>query len=358
MKLIKSIVALSLILCVVAACDPAQTEDDNTPINDDQNGGGQEVSGEGTGLKNMAFGSCNRQNRDQPMWQEILKNDPQLWVWLGDNIYGDTDDMSVMKAKYDEQLANADYKNFIAKVPITGIWDDHDYGKNDAGSEYPHKAASQLLMMDFLGEAADSPRRQREGTYGTRVYGEGKEKVKLLMLDTRYFRDPIERVDRIYQPNEEGDVLGEAQWQWLESELTDSDAAVHVIASSIQIIPKDHPYEKWANLPMARKKLFDLIAGTKAKGVILLSGDRHIAEISKIDHDGVDYPIYEVTASGLTHSSGSGREEYNEHRVGKLVGDLNFGLMTFDWSAESVDVGLFIKGLGNEVLESQTVTFN
>ncbi len=132
---------------------------------------------------------------------------------------------------------------------------------------------------------------------------------------------------------------------------------MHIIASGIQFIPEEHIYEKWANFPAERKRLFDLIGQTNARGVILLSGDRHIAEISKYEHPGINYLIYEVTASGLTHSSTNNTGEPNRYRVGNLVNVLNFGLMEIDWSRQSPEVHFQVRGMENKLLDEVKVGY-
>ena len=122
-------------------------------------------------ITTITFGSCNRQTLAQPLWQPITENKPDLWIWLGDNIYGDSDTMAVMKAKYDLQKANIEYQKLTSTTPIIGIWDDHDYGRNDAGKGYLMKKESKNLMLEFLGEPAISERRMHEGAYHSYTYG-------------------------------------------------------------------------------------------------------------------------------------------------------------------------------------------
>ncbi len=308
-----------------------------------------------TPLTTIAFGSCNREDKEQPLWNVIVQNQPQLWVWLGDNIYGDTEDMEVLQAKYYRQKGNPGYQLLEVSTPVIGIWDDHDYGVNDGGKEYPKKKESQQLMLDFLNEPRNSPRRKQEGAYAAYTYGPAGKMVKVILLDARYFRDRLKKEGKVNLPDPDGRILGEAQWKWLEKELKNSSADIHLIGSGIQIIPEEHPYEKWANFPRERQRLFHLIASTGARGVILLSGDRHIAEIMKHQPAGVRYPIYEVTASGLTHSATQNTGEANRYRVGKLVNVLNFGLIRIDWSNREVQ--LQVRGLRNELLESQSVRY-
>lgn len=293
----------------------------------------------------MAFGSCNRQNMPQPMWEVIAKEQPDLWIWLGDNIYGDSDDMSVLKAKYEMQANQEGYKRLTSQVPVIGTWDDHDYGRNDAGKEYPHKEESQQLALDFLNEPANSSRRKQEGIYAAYDYKLKDKTVKVILLDVRYHQDALQKDSaKAYIPNPQGDILGETQWQWLEEQLKESTADAHIIGSGIQFIPDKHPYEKWANFPNTRKRLFNLLAKTQAKGVMLISGDRHIGEFSKMEVKGLNYPVYEITSSGLTHSSTNNTNEYNPYRVGPLVNQKHFGVFTFQEKGDTFAVEVELKG--------------
>ncbi len=306
-------------------------------------------------LTTIAFGSCNRQDEPQPLWDDILAQRPDLWIWLGDNIYGDTDDMKKMRSMYEKQLAQPDYQQLRASVPVVGTWDDHDYGVNDGGKEFAPKAASRDLLLEFLAVPKNRPVWDREGAYQAYTLGPAGQRVKVLLLDTRYFRDALlasADEDRRYGPNEAGDLLGEAQWRWLEAELSNSDAQVHIIGSSIQVLAEDHGFEKWANFPQSRQRLFDLIADTQAPGVVLLSGDRHIGEISRYDAPGVAYPLYDLTSSGLTHVYEEA-DEPNRHRVSDLIKVLNFGLITIDWSSTPVQLTFQIRGEEGKVLAEE-----
>jgi len=113
-----------------------------------------------------------------------------------------------------------------------------------------------------------------EGSYQSYLVGEGEQSLKIILLDSRYFRDGFAEATvegHRYGQNPTGDVLGEAQWAWLEAELTDSPAAAHLIASSIQVLPQEHAYEKWDNFPAARKRLLALLATKKPNMPLLLT---------------------------------------------------------------------------------------
>ncbi len=308
-------------------------------------------------LSRIAFGSCSKHDLPQPLWTSILANNPQLWIWLGDNVYGDTEDMAVLRQKYDTQKMNIDYQALIARVPVIGTWDDHDYGVNDGGAEYPKKRESQQLMLDFLGEPANGQRRHREGGYASYTYGADKQQVKVILLDGRYFREALPRINGVYQINETGSFLGEEQWRWLEKELTHSKAAIHIIGCGVQFIAEEQKFEKWANFPQARKRFFDLLVKTKPAGTLLISGDRHIGEIAKYQPEGMPYPIYEVTSSGLTHVYEGGAAEPNRYRVGEQIKKLNFSLLEIDWSQPKPVVDLQLRGKDNVLYVSEKVRF-
>ncbi len=300
----------------------------------------------------ISFGSCNNQTKTQDMWQYVLQNDPDLWIWLGDNIYGDTEDMDILSGKYQLQKTNPKYQSLLKHCPVIGIWDDHDYGVNDGGKEYPKKRESKKLMLDFLDVPKNAEvRKRREGAYQSYVYGPKDQEVKVILLDARYFRNNLVKDTApggVYTINPTGDILGEAQWEWLEKELKESTAKVHIIGSGIQIIPKEHAWEKWANFPLARKRFFDLIVKTKPENPLLISGDRHIAELSKYQPEGLDYPIYEMTASGLTHTWGTPRSEANQYRLGDMIYRRNFSILNINWENSEPQMTVEVKGLSNE----------
>lgn len=283
----------------------------------------------------LAFGSCNRQNLEQPLWEPIINHNPDLFMFLGDNIYGDTNDMQVLEEKYNLQKNQKDYKNLRSKMPVVGVWDDHDYGKNDAGKEYSFKEESQQLFLDFFDISEQDARRNRAGVYSSYDLKWKEHTIRVILLDARYHRDELERKNRIYQLNESGTILGEEQWNWLENELSDEKTSLYIIASGIQFIAEDHAYEKWANFPSERQRFFDLIVAKQPNAVMLLSGDRHIAEISRIQLEGLDYPLVDVTSSGLTHVWENAPQEPNQHRMGSLINQLNYGLLKIEETTEN-----------------------
>ena len=280
-------------------------------------------AGRAKGDINIAFGSCNQVHYPQPLWESIRSLESNMWIWLGDSVYADTEDIGKMRGLYEAHARHPEYAKLARATRIVGTWDDHDFGINDGGREYPKRAESQQAFLDFVGEPSDSARRRQEGLYTSYTLGSGAQSVKVILLDERYHRD---------EPGPEGDILGAAQWAWLEQQLRQSTAPIHLVGSSTQVIPEDQRYEKWANFPRARARLFQLLATTRAPGVVVLSGDRHMAEMSCVEVQPLPYPLWEVTSSGLTHSWKPGHDEANRHRRGKVLTALNFGLVEVNWA--------------------------
>jgi alkaline phosphatase D len=297
----------------------------------------------------IAFGSCNDQLRENHLWKEVVKNNPDLWIWGGDNVYSDTENMKKMQRDYEKQLNDTGYQLLTNSTEIIGIWDDHDYGLNDGGKEFKKRAESQQLFLDFMGVAKDDARRKREGVYHSKVYTTPQGSIKVILLDTRYFRDPIQRVNGVYKRNETGTILGEEQWKWLEEELNNSTADFNIIMSSIQILSMQHRYEKWANFPNELIKFGQTLINSKAKNMILLSGDRHISEFTAANIQGIDYPLIDFTSSGLTHSYRGFTSERNDNRVKDVILTESFGLLQFDFKNKKVVMQM--RGKNNELLQ-------
>jgi alkaline phosphatase D len=153
-------------------------------------------------LSRIAFGSCAKQDRPQPIWEAVVESQPQLFLMIGDNIYGDTDDMELLWKKYQMLDAQPGFQKLRATCPVMGTWDDHDYGVNDGGVEFPKKRESQQLCLDFFQVPKDSPRRQREGVYHAEVFGPPGKRVQIILTDSRYFRSPLKRSTKKAEPGE------------------------------------------------------------------------------------------------------------------------------------------------------------
>ncbi|NEM97692.1 alkaline phosphatase D family protein [Pontibacter burrus] len=301
----------------------------------------------------IAFGSCNDQFKAQPLWDDVIAAKPDLWVWLGDNIYADTDDMQQMQRYYRHQLQHPGYKQLLQTCPVTGTWDDHDYAGDNADKHFPHKKVSQQLFLDFMHVPDDAPVRSQEGIYRSFDLEKAGRKVKILLLDDVYHRDPLRDVLGLYLPNNKGDVLGEAQWQWLERELTNSDADIHIIASGLQVLPTSSSFTNWSAFPVARRRLLNLIHQTDPAVPIIISGDRHVGELSKMEFPDRPYPLYEITSSGMTHYREAKRAG-NRHRIGEQVGALNFGVLQISWTNNSPTITMQVRGDNGKLYLQQT----
>ena len=144
----------------------------------------------------IAFGSCSHQNKKQPILETVVKQSPDLFIYLGDNIYGDTKDMKVLQKKYGLLAAKKEFQSLRANTCVLSVWDDHDYGWNDAGKEYPFKQESKEIFMDFWKVPTDSPRRKHKGIYGSHLFKADGKSLQIILLDTRTFRDPLKRIPK------------------------------------------------------------------------------------------------------------------------------------------------------------------
>ena len=268
----------------------------------------------------IGLGSCLDQDYPQPIWQSIKKEDLNYFIFLGDNVYGDTryGSLRKMKSAYDKQKKVL--PDFLNDISILSIWDDHDFGINDGGADYRFKRRAQELYLDFWEISKDDDRSNREGIYFSKNEIFFDKKFKFIFLDTRFFRSKLKGKKSNYIENIEPDatILGNAQWAWLENELK-SDFDFLFVFSSIQIIAKDHRFEKWSNFPNERAKLFELLEQFNDK-TILFSGDRHRAGIYRKNG------IIEVTSSSM-NKPGSSFNETDSYLIGKTYPQENYGVI-------------------------------
>jgi alkaline phosphatase D len=300
----------------------------------------------------IAFGSCLDQNLDKKIWEPILKSNPNLWIWLGDNIYKDTINIAEKKEAYEIQKADSNYTELRKKTKVLGVWDDHDFGYNDVGNEYPLKSESKDLFLEFLDIPFNAPIRKREGTYSSETITINKKLIKIILLDTRTFRTALKEIrdettgQKSYAPttNEEDTILGETQWKWLESELK-AQTDLFLIVSSIQVLNDTHRFEKWSNFPNERAKLLSLLSKYAKGKNLILSGDRHIAEIFEEESESNGL-IVDITSSSMNKPIPMrAPNEEDRRRKSAVYTQENFGLLDISVSKSKIKVDVSINGL-------------
>ncbi|TAJ89558.1 alkaline phosphatase D family protein [Reyranella sp.] len=299
-------------------------------------------------LSRIAFGSCANQTMDQSIWDAVLSYRPDLFLFCGDNVYGDFNsaDAANLKHAYEEAGKVAGYSKLRDTVSHLAVWDDHDYGLNDGGVEFAHKAVSKELFLDFWNAPATDVRRKRDGIYDSRIIGPPGMRVQVILLDVRWFRSPLKVTDQRGAPGKERylpdpdpakTMLGPVQWAWLAEELR-KPAELRLIVSSTQILAEGHGWERWGNMPLEKQKLIDTIRASGAKGVVLVSGDRHIGALYRETPADL-YPLYEVTSSGLNMVYWAAKEA-GPNRLGALYAAANFGVVDVDWWERRVVLAL------------------
>lgn len=291
-------------------------------------------------LRDIVFGSC-LDTHEHPMLDRALTLPRDLFIFMGDNVYADKGGIPMMREKYALLKQSRFYQGLKAKGSILATWDDHDFGLNDGGADYPHKREAQTEFWNWLDEPADSPRRQQEGVYHAQTFGPEGKRVQVVLLDTRYFRSSLKKLPVVqalvggrYTATDDTSttMLGEAQWAWLEKTLREP-AELRLIVSSIEFAAEMQGFESWANLPHEQRHMIDILKRTQAHGLLFLSGDRHWCELSRIEGPG--YPLYDLTASSMTQKHPRGTPTKNKNRVLPKTYHLpNVGTMNIDWQTD------------------------
>lgn len=257
----------------------------------------------GSHIARIAFGSCYNQLRNG-LWGLVADATPDHLILLGDNVYADkrkTDALgfgftvgfdpaspSDIRKAYDALGANKDFSRLIDVVGgwqnVYATYDDHDFGRNNAGSSFPHKHESKDIFNDFFHVSPED--RKSDGVYSSHTISVGSSSaqsvaVRIVMLDTRF-----SRIDR--GSDGQCEILGENQWNWLKKELLVGEASsssapdLILLGSSIQVLPEHKGFEEtWSSCAAERKRLISLIMQSPSP-VIVLSGDVHSAEINQV----------------------------------------------------------------------------
>jgi alkaline phosphatase D len=286
----------------------------------------------------IAFGSCHKvkDSNSDTILTSIANSLPDAFVWLGDVVYGKDGKPKHLRKRFRQLKAKESYQALLQATKVFGTWDDHDYGLNNAGRNYKHKAQSRKDFLHFLSIPKDNPVYQHLGVYQSYDLGKNKQ-TKLILLDNRYLKTPYKPkpYNDPYPPDYDGTILGEEQWVWLENELKNSSAKVHLFASGVQFLSPNHPFEKWQNYPNEAKRFVALLKKYNLKNPIFLTGDRHMSELSQKD---IGYTmLYDATSSGMTEALTNNLNEENPYRVGNSIGVNSYGVLNIDWEKRNIN---------------------
>nr|WP_156780938.1 alkaline phosphatase D family protein [Hyphomonas sp. Mor2] len=335
-------------------------------------GAGAAFPSEDAVITSVLLGSClDEEKGPSAAMRSIANENADLFLMVGDNVYGDRDgrayvnnqpNLDEVRESFADLAAREDFQAVRAAHPMMVAWDDHDFGANDAGNEFPFRGLAERVHEVFWGlESQDVGK--WPGTYYARSFGPDGQRVQVIMLDTRFFRSSLTPTDdwgakgkERYLPAPAGsmqDMLGAAQWTWLENQLR-QPADIRLIASSIQIMPTTHGWEAWSAMPDERQRLFDLIKRTDATGVVFLSGDRHTAFI--YEEDGIlPYAAHELTSSSLNVAFATESEEMDARQVGAGFAPENYGKLEIDWDAKTI--ALKVKDNAGQTVRQNDLTF-
>jgi alkaline phosphatase D len=330
----------------------------------------------------ILFASCNRQDKSQDYWKQIGLFHPDIFLWIGDVVYSKKQSLDALKNGLQKMSQNEGYLEFIKKTKVDGVWDDHDYGINDAGKHVIDRLDRQKEYVQFLMKSGSEDLEtllHQDGLYHSRDIMVKGISIKMIFLDTRSFRDShfIRSIGEFefpgtavlagairagyslmgYGRNYAGEILGASQWSWLEETLKTSTSDVHIIVSSIQILTTNPVVESWGHFPVEKRKLFNLLSKYDPYNVFFLSGDVHMGEFSNVainrENGGMEYWL-EATSSGLTHTCTSSTFQkalcpvmtttFSKHRFdNSYTHEKNFGGMTFqhEINRTSVEISIF-----------------
>lgn len=269
---------------------------------------------------------------DSSIFETMAKTPADFHVWLGDNWYTrEVDYNSVWGLNYraSHDRSQKVLQEFMAKMPQYAIWDDHDFGPNDAGKSYIFKDESRNIFKNYT--LNPSYGEDGKGIYTKVSYAD----VDLFLMDDRFFRAESELLDSINgQPNTEKTYWGAKQLDWLKNAMLYSKATFKIIVTGSQTLNPVNKYECMQHYPYEYNQLLQFLNSQNINGVLFLTGDRHHSEVIKMPREQL-YPLYDITVSPYTSgvSKVSGEELNNPYRVpNTLVEAQNFAKFSFSGS--------------------------
>ena len=285
----------------------------------------------------IALGSCayvNEPRYDRPgdpygggyeIFRSIHEKRPDAMLWLGDNTYlreADWNSRFGILHRYSHTRQLEELQPLLGSTHHYAIWDDHDYGPNNSDRSFWNKElTAEAFRLFWANPCEGGVADLEEGTACTFRWSD----VRFFLLDNRWWRSPNRRTTG------ERQMLGDAQIRWLVDALASSHTPFKVIAVGSQVLNPVPGSENYARFAGERRALLDRIREEGISGVVFVTGDRHMTELTVLEREGA-YPLHDFTVSPLTSDAyREGGEEPNFRRVdGTLVTERNFAVMEVD----------------------------
>jgi len=233
---------------------------------------------------------------DSSIFVTMASEPAAFMLWLGDNwYYREVDYYSNwgLWNRASQCRSSKEMQDFWKATSHIAIWDDHDYGTNNSGSEYVFKKESANVFNQYW---CNPPCPSNEGIYTRYTYND----VDLFLMDDRTFRWSDDVKDSLDgKINLQKVMWGETQLKWLKNELANSRAAFKIIANGSNVLNPYNKHDCLVHYPGEYHELLRFIEQERINGILFMTGDRHHSEVVRMKlKDG--YYTYDVTNSSLT----------------------------------------------------------
>ena len=240
--------------------------------------------------------------RDSSIFLTMAKEaDASFMLWLGDNWYNrDVDYYSEwgLNNRPSKDRSTPVLQPLLKAMPHYAIWDDHDYGPNNADKSYVLKEASRKAFINYWSNPSYG--QDGNGIFTQFTFND----VDFFLLDDRWFRSNDEMPDSIgRKPNPAKKMFGDQQMEWLKNALllsqTNSSVRFRIIATGSQVLNEFSTKDCLQHYPVEFEELMNFLGQNEINGLVFLTGDRHISSVVKRNRKN-NYPLYDITASSLT----------------------------------------------------------
>lgn len=305
----------------------------------------------------VAMGSCayiNEPAYDRPgkpygadpeIFNRIADLKPDLMLWLGDNTYLREPDWGTWSGfihRYTHTRSNPEMQRLLRTSNHYAIWDDHDFGPNDADGSFVNAGMAQEAFDLFWANPRTVP-----GLANTTNFSHAD--VDFFLLDGRTARVPPDVL------TDSATMLGDKQINWLIRALKYSDATFKLVAVGGQVLNSEAVYENYANYRRERQWLLDRLNAEGLKNVVFLTGDRHHTVLSEMALPNGD-PVYDLTVSPLTSGAHEPKEKNRYAVDGTLVVEQNFATLRFAGPRKARVMSINVHGADGAIRWSRDIT--
>eukprot|EP00898_Chlorokybus_atmophyticus_P000616 jgi/Chlat1/1555/Chrsp122S01814 len=237
----------------------------------------------------IGLASCASTGSNRKVFESIAQEEVLLFLHMGDLHYEDinSNDQTKFVNAYLKVFESERQASLWKNTPIAYMYDDHDYGTNNADATSPSHDAAIAMYRAFVPYYSLGNTGNNQPNYQAFTIG----RVRFILTDLRAARTPENQPQSASKT-----MLGATQLQWLKDELSSANKYSRIVwMSTVPWVGNDG--DGWSQYANERQSIVDFVNANNLRSKLLIvAGDAHMVAFDDGSNSPGNIPVFQAAA--------------------------------------------------------------